>query len=345
MDKIHYAVIGCGMISNFHIAAIRACPDAVFSGVYGRDPEKTARFASEHGVRAYATTQEIWDDEQVQAVCICTPSGLHAQFALEAIEHGRHVLVEKPIALTMAECDQIIRRAKAKKVLVSVISQLRFSPAVQQVKRAMDRKVLGKLVCADLYMKYHRSQSYYDSGAWRGTKAMDGGGALMNQGIHGVDLLQYLAGPIDTIYACAKTLARNIEVEDTLSAVVEFHNGAVGVIQATTSMYSGFCRRLELCGKEGTIILEEDKILLWDVADDKGMPHDISGVSDNQGSSDPTKISGQGHILQVSNFTSAILGQGELLVDAKEGRKALQIVLGAYRSSQEHRPIPLGEVK
>ncbi len=345
MEKITYAVIGCGMISKYHIAAIRACPDATLAGVCGRDPEKTARFAEEIGTRAYPDTQAIWDDETVQAVCVCTPSGLHAKFALEAIEHGRHVLVEKPIALTMEECDQIIRRARAKKVLVSVISQLRFSPAVQQVKHAMDRMVLGKLVCADLYMKYHRSQAYYNSGAWRGTKALDGGGALMNQGIHGVDLLQYLAGPIDTIYACSKTLARNIEVEDTLSAVAEFHNGAVGVIQATTSMYSGFCRRLELCGKEGTIILEEDRILLWDVADDKGLPHEGCGMADSRSSSDPTKISGLGHIQQVTNFTQAILGNGELLIDAQEGKKALQIVLGAYQSAAEHRPVRIKEVK
>ena len=344
MEKITYAVIGCGMISKYHIAAIRACPDATLAGVCGRDPEKTARFAEEIGTRAYPDTQAIWDDETVQAVCVCTPSGLHAKFALEAIEHGRHVLVEKPIALTMEECDQIIRRARAKKVLVSVISQLRFSPAVQQVKHAMDRMVLGKLVCADLYMKYHRSQAYYNSGAWRGTKALDGGGALMNQGIHGVDLLQYLAGPITTIYARAKTMTRSIEVEDTLCAVTEFKNGAMGVIQATTGIYSGFSRRLELCGENGTIILEEDRILLWDVADDKGLPHDTTGGMDVRSSSDPTLIGLAGHRRQLANFTAAVQGREALLVDGAEGRKALRIILGAYRSAAEDRPVRVEEV-
>ncbi len=344
MKTVSYAVIGCGMIAAYHIDAIRALPDAELAGVCGRTYERAAAFAQRHGTRAYADMDAALADPAVDAVCVCTPSGLHAACALAAIARGKHVLLEKPLALTIADCDRIIRAAEQAGVQVGVVSQLRFSPAVQQVKRAMEQKVLGKLVCADLYMKYHRSQSYYDSGAWRGTRAMDGGGALMNQGIHGVDLLQYLAGPVRTIYACARTLARHIEVEDTLCAVTEFDNGAVGVIEAATGIYSGFSRRLELCGDAGTIILEEDRILLWDVADDKGLPHESADEPGVRSASDPTAIGFAGHRRQLANFTAAIRGREALLVDGREGRRALQVILGAYRSSAERRPVPVREV-
>lgn len=344
MRQVRYVIIGCGMIAKYHVAAIENCAEAQAVGVYGTDPTRTGEFAKQHGLAVYPETADIWADGDVDAVCVCTPSGFHAAYALEAIEHGKHVLIEKPMALTVSDCDRILREAKKKHVLVGVVSQLRFSPAVVQVKRAMERGVLGKMACADLYMKYHRSQAYYDSAAWRGTWKMDGGGALMNQGIHGVDLLQYLAGPVDSIYAKAKTQVRKIEVEDTLSAVAEFHSGAIGVIQAATSLYSGFSRRLELCGEKGTIILEEDKILLWDVADEPIPPQEQCRGQEIRGFSDPSRISCLGHTRQIANFTAAVQGREALLVDGQEGRKVLRIILGAYRSSAENRPIRLTEV-
>ncbi len=344
MRQVRYAIIGCGMIAKYHIAAIGNCADAQLAGVYSPDLAQARQYAQQYGTAAYAAASDIWADKGVDAVCICTPSGFHAQYALDAISHGKHVLIEKPMALTIEDCDRIIRTAKAQNVLVGVVSQLRFSPAIVQVKQALGQGVLGKLTCADLYMKYHRSQTYYDSADWRGTWKLDGGGALMNQGIHGVDLLQYLAGPVDNIFARAKTLVRRIEVEDTLSAVMEFESGAIGVIQATTSLYSGFSRRLELCGEKGTIILEEDKIMLWDVADNSAPPQAWSSVSEVRSSSDPTKISSAGHTRQINNFTAAVLGREPLLIDGEEGRKTLQIILGAYRASAENRPVKLSEV-
>lgn len=341
MKEIGYVIIGCGMISQFHISAINAIPNASLRGVYDAAPERRGQLAAQNGVKPYSSLEEVWADETVDAVCVCTPSGLHYPQAMAALEHGRHVLVEKPMALKLPDCDRLIAAARERKLTLGVVSQLRFSPAVQQVKHAVDSGVLGKLVCADLYMKFHRSQDYYDSSGWRGTWAMDGGGALMNQGIHGVDLLRYLAGPVDSIFARAKTLARRIEVEDTLSAVAEFQNGAIGVIQATTSMYSGFSRRLELCGERGTIIMEEDKILLWDVADDTAAALEDQGASEVSSSSDPARIGACGHTRQLANFNAAVLGQEALLIDGAEGRKALEIILGAYRSSQEGRPVSL----
>lgn len=344
MRPVRYAIIGCGMIAKYHVAAIQNCAEAQAVGVCGNDPVRARAFAQQHDLVAYPSTEAIWADDGIDAVCICTPSGVHAAYALEAIAHGKHVLIEKPMALSVADCDRILREAQKKSVLVGVVSQLRFSPAIVQVKRAMERGVLGKLACADLYMKYHRSQAYYDSAAWRGTWKMDGGGALMNQGIHGVDLLQYLAGPVDSIYAKAKTQLRKIEVEDTLSAIAEFRSGAIGVIQADTSLYSGFSRRLELNGEKGTIILEEDKILLWDVADEPMPPQEQCRGQEIRSFSDPSRISSLGHTRQIANFTAAVQGREALLVDGQEGRKVLRIILGAYRSSAENRPIKLTEV-
>lgn len=344
MRQVRYVIIGCGMISKYHIAAISNCADAQLAGVYGLNVTQTQEFAGQNHTIAYATVADIWADPTVDAVCICTPSGFHASYALDAISHGKHVLIEKPMALSLTDCDRIIQTAKENHVLVGVVSQLRFSPAIVQVKRAMERGALGKMVCADLYMKYHRSQTYYDSADWRGTWKLDGGGALMNQGIHGVDLVQYLAGPVDSIYARAKTLVRQIEAEDTLSAVTEFESGALGVIQATTSLYSGFSRRIELCGEKGTIILEENKVLLWDVADYPEPSQELLGMLEVRGSSDPAQINPIGHTRQIANFTAAIMGREPLLVDGEEGRKAPQIILGAYRSSVENRPIKLSEV-
>lgn len=341
MRQIGYAIIGCGMISQFHIVAINAAPNARVIGVFDAVPARCQQFAGQNGVKAYSSLDEVWADSKVDAVCVCTPSGLHYPQAKAALEHGKHVLVEKPMALNLHDCDDLIAAAEERKLMLGVVSQLRFSPAIQQVKQAMEAGTLGKMICADLYMKFHRSQGYYDSSGWRGTWKMDGGGALMNQGIHGVDILQYLAGPVESIFARAKTLVRKIEVEDTLSAVTEFRSGAIGVIQATTSMYSGFSRRLELCGERGTIILEEDKILLWDVADDDGLNLDNQGATEVRSSSNPAQIGTSGHDQQIANFNAAVLGQEKLLVDGAEGRKALEIILGAYQSSRENRPVYL----
>ena len=176
--KVGFAVIGCGMISKFHISAISGIAEAYLAGVYDVSEEHAQRTAAQYGVRAYGSSEEIWQDGRVDAVCICTPSGLHGEMACQALAHGRHVLVEKPMALTLEDCDRMLQLAQEHGVKLGVVSQLRFAPAVGQAKRLLDSGALGRLVNADLYMKYFRSQEYYDSGGWRGTWAMDGGGAF-----------------------------------------------------------------------------------------------------------------------------------------------------------------------
>ncbi len=376
-ERVGFAVIGCGMISKFHISAISGIEEACLAGVYDASMELARKTAAEWGVRAYGSLEEIWEDGEVDAVCICTPSGLHGAMACEALSHGRHVLVEKPMALTLEECDRMLGLAGEHKVKLSAVSQLRFAPAVRQAKRLLESGALGRLVNADLHMKYFRSQEYYDSGGWRGTWAMDGGGALMNQGIHGVDLLLYLAGPVTGVYGRAATLARRIEVEDTLSAVAEFESGALGVIQADTGVYPGFPRRIELCGDKGSLILEEDKIVYASFEEERwnqfiyeeagGTCGETEGAGGTCGEAEPVcgrkqeayargsgeertaagghrnpgAIGAEGHFYQVQNLVNAILRDEPLLVDGQEGRKAVELILRIYESARESRPVRL----
>lgn len=338
---VNFAIVGCGLISRLHLAAIEAIDDARLAGVYDADPQAAARTAAEWETRAYPTYEALLEDPAVDAVCICTPSFLHVQHARQALEAGRHVLVEKPLALTVEDCDELILLAQQKGVQLGVVSQLRFSPSVCNVRRALEKGLLGRLTRVDLYMKYYRSQSYYDSGAWRGTWDKDGGGALMNQGIHGVDLLLYLMGPVKSIYALCGTLARDIEVEDTLSAVMAYQGGAIGVIEASTADWPGAPRRIEINGEYGMITLEEDRIAVFRVEGED--PYRLYEQKESSAAthSDPGRIEPTGHREQLKNFISAVRGDTELLVDARQGRAAVELVLAAYRSQKLGMPVML----
>jgi UDP-N-acetyl-2-amino-2-deoxyglucuronate dehydrogenase len=188
-------------------------------------------------------------------------------------------------------------------------------------------------------MKFYRSQEYYDNGKWRGTWKMDGGGAVMNQGIHGIDLLQYVMGPVNSIFAYSKTLARKIEVEDTAAAVIEFKNNALGTITATTSVYPGFSRRMEICGTKGAVILEEDRIVYYQVENEQYQNFVEIQKPSNGPANDPSAISIQGHITQISDVVNAILNNRKPLIDAYEGRKSIEIISAIYQSNQYRKPI------
>lgn len=340
---INFAIAGCGLISRLHLEAIRDIEDARLTGVFDTDPEAAHKTAAEWNAKAYGSYAQLLADKSVDAVCICTPSFLHADLARQAIAAGKHVLVEKPLALHLADCDDLVAMAERTGVQVGVVSQLRFSPAIRKVKKALGDGVLGRLTRADLYMKYYRPQAYYDGGAWRGTWEKDGGGALMNQGIHGVDLLLYLMGPVKSIYALGGTLARDIEVEDTLSAVLGYQNGAIGVVEASTADWPGAPRRLEINGEYGQIVLEEDRVAVFRVEDGQN----YSLCEEKQGlaatHNDPSQIDPAGHREQLKNFISAVRGDTQLLVDAHAGRAAVQLVLAAYHSQKTGLPVALDE--
>lgn len=261
--------------------------------------------------------------------------------AIKAANAGKHIILEKPMALNLKESDEIIEACDKNNVKLTVISQLRFTDSVARVKAALAEGLLGRIIMGNVYMKYYRSQEYYDQSSWRGTWKMDGGGALMNQGIHGIDLLQYIMGDVKSVFAHTRTLARNIETEDSAIAILEFENGALGSIEGTTSIYPGFSRVLEVNGSKGTIALQEDSIIKW-IIEGKDAPEGIlERETSNKSASNPADFGIEGHIAQITDMVNAIREDRKPLVDQHEGRKPIEIIMAVYESSRTGKLVTL----
>ena len=256
-----FGIIGCGMIAGFHARALAEIRGAKLIGCYDAVEAAAERLAVEQGCRVYAEIDDLLADSKIDVVTICTPSGAHMEPALAAAAAGKHVIVEKPLEITLRRCDRIIEACRKHRVLLSTIFPSRFHASSLALKKAVDQKRFGKLTMGDAYVKWFRTQEYYDSGAWRGTWKLDGGGALMNQAIHSVDLLTWLMGPVVEIRAQTATLAhRRIDVEDTAVATLKFKSGALGVLEATTAAWPGYLKRIEIHGSEGSAVLEEEDL-------------------------------------------------------------------------------------
>ena len=339
MKKFGFGIVGCGMVSDLHATVIAGISDAALVGVFDKNIERANDFAKKNEVkRVYASYEDMLADKEIDIVCICTPSGLHAPLIIQAAESGKHFIVEKPMAITEAQLSSVIEAVEKYKVKGEVISQYRFSHAVQSIKQAVDEGKLGKIILGDIYMKYNRTPEYYKS-SWRGTLAMDGGGALMNQGIHGIDLLQYIMGPVKSVMGCCRTMVHDIEVEDTACLTLEYENGAIGTVQGTTSVNPGYPRRIEIHGTKGTVVLEEDRIVIWDV-EDCPMPEQ-SEKSVTASHNDPMAISDKYHKIQFEDLMASIEKDKEPLISVYEGKKPVDIVLAAYKSEKEGRKILL----
>jgi len=332
-----FGIIGCGMIAGTHCDAISHLTSSTLVGVYDFNSEAGHKFALERNTRFFNTVEEMLKCSEVDIVCICTPSGLHAKYAIQSLMAGKNVVVEKPMALTTEDCDKIIEAEKESGKVCAVISQLRFSDMSGKVRSALESGELGKIAEVGLHMKYHRDSAYYDTSPWKGTWAMDGGGALMNQGIHGVDLLISFLGMPKSVFAFCKTMHHNIEVEDTAVAVLEFENGPIGIIEATTSITPGNPRRLEISGTEGSIIIEENTIKSWDTPKEK-----YTGETNNFTSyNDPSVNSYMGHLMEFEDVIAAIESGTKPLVNTAEGKKSVQLIRAIYKSSETGQKIYL----
>ncbi|MBL8167459.1 MAG: Gfo/Idh/MocA family oxidoreductase [Acidobacteria bacterium] len=339
MTETGFGIVGCGMIGAVQAAAIQAIQGARLLAVCGKDPERTAKFAERFGATPYTDYNAFLAHPGLRIVNICTPSGLHAEQGIAAARAGKHVLVEKPIETTLAKADALINACDEAGVRLGVIFQSRFLPAVQQFKRALDEGRLGRLMVGDAYVKWYRAPEYY-ADSWHGTLALDGGGALINQAIHTVDLLRWMLGPVETVFAMKAALRYpHIEAEDTLVANVRFQNGALGVIEATTSVKPGFKRRVEISGERGTIILDGDAISCWAVDGDAGPVGEDEQLTD--GSANPAAISNEGHRRQIEEMMNAVLENRAPLIDGREGRKSLELVCALYESAQAGQPVKL----
>lgn len=332
MNDFGFAIWGCGAVSSTHADAIRSIDGARLVGAYDINGESLNRFCNKYDVEAFAKPEEMLSDGRIDAICICLPSGLHYETALSCIGCGKNVVIEKPIALNSEQAEEIVNRADKKGVFVTVISQLRYSESIMQVKRIVESGKLGRITLGNAIMKYWRSPEYYASSPWRGTWGMDGGGALMNQGIHGVDLLQYFMGRVVSVFAYAKTLVHNIYTEDTLSAVIEFESGAIGTVQATTSVAPGYGRRIEICGSRGSIVLCEGDIEICDVEGEEILRKDKESLYDT--ASVPGNMDCTLHAAQLSDFIRSVRTGEKSLLDAAEGKKSVDIICAIYRSAQ-----------
>ena len=327
LKTIKFGILGCGIAAQFHAKAIERISGAELLGVADQKYENACAFAKAHQTTAFESFEAMLDSE-VDAVCICTPSGFHAKQALQALSAKKHVALEKPMAFTAAEADELIAASNQSGCLLTVVLQNRFSEDVEAVRKMVADGTLGQLAFCDLYMKYWRSPEYYANNPWRGTLALDGGGALINQGIHGVDLMYYLVGNAKVVAGRCKTVLHDIEAEDAAVAMLEFDNGALGVIEASTCAYPGFERRLEIIGTKGSVMMKENKIetLIID-----GKPVERKNADVKSGASSPTGIDIRNHAIQLENFVAAIQGDAPLAVDATEGRAAVKIVEDFYR--------------
>lgn len=344
---IGFGIIGCGMIANFHARALGDTNDAQLIGCTSHTRESSEKFSQEFGCRAFASLEEMLADPQIDAVSICTPSGIHLDPALAAAKAGKHVFVEKPLEITLERCDQIIEACNAAGVKLGVAFQSRFHESSRLMKEAVDSGRFGRLTMGDAYVKWYRSQEYYDSGAWRGTWQFDGGGALMNQAIHSVDLLTWIMGPVVEISALTDTMAHErIEVEDVAVANLRFANGALGVIEATTAAYPGSLKRIEVSGSHGSAVLEEEDIKSWDFAEmterDEQIRREMAGrTQSGGGAADPAAIGHHGHTALFTDFVRAITDNTDPLVNGPEGRRSVEIIRGIYESAQQGKRVHL----
>jgi predicted dehydrogenase len=347
MPDLGFAIVGCGMIARFHGRALAETLGTRIAALVGRRPGSAETLRDELHIDAacYTALAPVLARPDVDAVIVCTPSGLHLDAAIAAAQAGKHVVVEKPLEITPERCDRIIAACDRHGVQLCTIFPSRFGDANLELKHAIETGRFGRLTLGETTCKWWRTQEYYDRGGWRGTQALDGGGALMNQAVHNVDLLLWLMGPATHVTGFTATLAHErIEVEDTAVAVLRFANGALGVIQATTSVQPGYPKTIAIHGDRGSAVIEQDDILKWDFdpatpADENIRVRFAQKTGASGGASDPAAISHRGHMLQLSDFVQAIHDNRPPIVDGREGRKSVAAICAIYEAVRTERTV------
>jgi len=355
--KVGIGIIGYGVIGPWHAKAATNAPSAELVAVCDVDPKREEKLREEgYDVPFYTSQTEMFKKEpDIGAVSICTPSGLHYKGAVAAAKTGRHVLSEKPLDITLAHMDRMIDECDKANVKLGCIFQRRTDADYLLAKKALKKRMLGKLVLGDCYQKYYRSPAYYKSAGWRGTWKLDGGGALMNQAVHGIDMLLWLMGDVESVFTYSGTLTRKIEVEDTSVSVVRFKNGAFGNIVGTTSVVPGQGSRTEIHGDRGTIVLGGGPVKCHSSKVVKGvhkveevnLEERLGGKTTHQKivpvgvANDPTALTALGHTIQMEDFCQAILKDKTPMVPGPEARKAVELILAIYKSWKTKKEVKL----
>ncbi|BDS07943.1 oxidoreductase [Oceaniferula spumae] len=337
-----FGIIGAGMIGRFHAQAIRDMEGGSLHSVLDRSQERAAALAEEFGAKAYTDIDAFLADSELEIVTVGTPSGAHLDPTLAALNAGKHAIVEKPLEVTLDRIDQLIAAAKANGKTLAAVLNRRFHPGMTAFKKAADEGRFGTLASASAYIKWYRDQAYYDSAGWRGTWALDGGGALMNQSIHTVDALIHLAGPVKSVQANTVCLAHErIEVEDHCVALLEFENGARGVIEASTCCWSkdGHPARVQLSGTNGSVFLADESFESWDFMEEKPEDAEIKktlmkGQEAGLGANDPTAINTYQHQRNFEEVVQAIAEGREPTTSSAEARKPVAVITAIYESAK-----------
>ena len=337
-----FGIIGAGMIGQFHGKAIEAMDGGELHSVFDLRAESAGQLAEQFGAQPFNNLDQFLADEELQVVTVGTPSGAHLDPSLAALQAGKHVICEKPLEITPERIDLMLNAAEENNVTLAAVLNRRFHPAMDAFKAAADAGRFGTLTSASAYVKWYRDQAYYDSAAWRGTWALDGGGALMNQSIHTIDALLYLAGPAVSVHANTACLTHtDIEVEDTAVAIVEFANGARGVIEGATSNWSkdGHPARVQLSGNRGSVFLADEAFEIWDFQDEQPGDAEVhrsmmKGSEAGLGANDPKAINFDGHRKNFEEVVTAIDEDRESSVNALEARKAVSLICAIYESAQ-----------
>ncbi|NLY17945.1 MAG: Gfo/Idh/MocA family oxidoreductase [Clostridiaceae bacterium] len=340
MKKYGFGIIGTGMIGKLHANAISRIENAKLVAVFSKNYDNACKMAEKYNCKAFSSMEEFLNQSDLDVVSICTPSGTHGEYAVEAANAGKHLLIEKPIEITVEKAEEIISACLRNNVKCSVISQHRFDDSVIQLKKAIEDGKLGRIYFGSCFTKWYRNDEYYKSSNWKGTWKYDGGGALMNQSIHYIDLLLYVMGDVAEVYGKCAALLHDIEVEDTGVAVLKFKSGALGMIEGTTAAYPGFYTKLEIHGENGTVIIENDLIKHWSIKGEENL-HISEAVNAETGASAPDGISIVPHVRQFNNFIQALKNDTAPLITAEDGKRAVELILAIYESSKKGSPVLL----
>jgi UDP-N-acetyl-2-amino-2-deoxyglucuronate dehydrogenase len=341
-----FGIVGAGVIGEVHAEAVGLVPGARLAAVTDEAPGRAKALAHAWDCAAEPDLAALLARDDVDVVCVCVPSGLHAEVGVQAAAAGKHLVIEKPIDVTLDAADRLITAAQEAGVLVTVISQHRFDTGLDELRRLLDSGALGSLLLGEASTKWYRTQAYYDSAAWRGTWAMDGG-SLMNQGVHYLDLLLWAMGPAAEVTAVCATQAHQVEVEDTALALLKFASGAVGTVLSSTAAYPGFDQRLEITGTNGTVIVEDGTItrraLASDAADFRRSAPDAAGppAAGPAAAANPAGIDPSSHAAQIADLLTAIENGREPAVTAASARATLQVMCAVYESARAGRRVAI----
>ena len=347
---IHVGLIGAGNISDTHARVVAEIPGATVGAVYAPTRSHAERLAARHQAAAYDALDQFLDHRPLDMVVVGSPSGLHAEHGIAAARKGLHVLVEKPIDVTAAKADALIAAVADAGVKLGVIFQDRLKPDLARLKAIVETGRLGRPILATAQVKWYRPPSYYEGSRWRGTRALDGGGALMNQGVHTVDLLVWLFGAVRRVFGRTATALHKIEVEDTVVAVLEFTNGAIGTIEATTAAYPGYARRLELTGSNGTARIEGDELIALDLRNDPAgetlaaaARRERSRETPPENAASPVVSDLSAHRAVFEDFIRAIQTGARPSCDGAEGRCSVEVIEAIYGASRTGAPVEIHE--